>query len=75
MLAMAAAIQGRNDEAIDWYTRAVDAGHWDARGDEMEPAYQWIRDDPRFQIQLQRIRDRAAAARAGITQVMRPGTR
>jgi len=74
-MAAAEAVQGNDEQAIEWYTRAIDAGHWNYRQDEIDPAFDRLRNDPRFQAQLQRARDRVADARAAVTQVMRPGGR
>jgi tetratricopeptide (TPR) repeat protein len=55
-LAVVAALRGRPDEALDCYERACDTGRRDFRWDGIEPAFDSLRDEPRFRVQLERMR-------------------
>ncbi len=55
-MAIVSALRGNLDEALDWYEEAVESGRRRFEWDEQEPAFQPLRDEPRFEAALQRQR-------------------
>lgn len=66
--AMAAieSMRGNAESAVDWYERAVDMGHRRGWPDEVDATFSSVRNDPRFQAQLLRIRSLVEEMRAAI---------
>jgi TolB-like protein/tetratricopeptide (TPR) repeat protein len=68
------ALAGRNDEAIEQLALAVETPDWPqqtAAATETDPALAELRDDPRFEAQVKRLRDREAQARARLPETFR----
>ena len=56
-LAVVHSLLGNRAEALEWFEQAVGAGRRRFEWDELEPAYQSLRGEPRFQAALQQQRD------------------
>jgi serine/threonine protein kinase/tetratricopeptide (TPR) repeat protein len=61
-LATAYALEGMDDEAFEWLERAVDLGNENLPWFERNPAWERLREDPRFHAVVQRIRESRAKA-------------
>ncbi len=53
-MAFLQALRGNKQEALDWYEQAVEAGRRRYEWDEFEPAFDSLRDEPRFQAALEK---------------------
>jgi hypothetical protein len=68
------ALTGRTDEAIEQLALAVETLDWPqqtAAETESDPALAELRDDPRFEAQVKRLREREAQARARLPETFR----
>lgn len=63
------ALQGRADEAMAWLARAYEAGFLDADLARMDPSFESLRPDPRFQTLLARIDTEVRAMREQIPRL------
>ena len=62
-LATAYALEGMDDEAFEWFERAVSLGNENLPWFERNPAWERLRQDPRFLDLMQRIRESQAPSR------------
>lgn len=56
-LAFVHSLSGNHDAAIDWFDQAVDSGRRWFEWDELEPAFQSLREDKRFKAALKRQKE------------------
>jgi len=56
-LAVVHSLLGNRDAALGWFEQAIESGRRRYEWDEQEPAFQALRDEPRFAGALQRQRD------------------
>ena len=61
-LATAYALEGMDDEALEWLERAVDLGNENLPWFERNPAWERLREDPRYRAVIQRIEQSRAKA-------------
>jgi serine/threonine-protein kinase len=61
-LATAYVLEGMDDEAFEWLERAVDLGNENLPWFERNPAWERLREDPRFRAIIQRIEQSRAKA-------------
>ena len=59
-------MRGNVSLALEWYERAVDAGHRRFWPDEVDPAFQPLRDEPGFEAQLERMRAAVSRMRQAV---------
>ncbi|MCG8468780.1 MAG: hypothetical protein MJB57_11330 [Gemmatimonadetes bacterium] len=59
-------IRGSRDEALDWLERATELGFNWWRLLEADPIFDDLRDEPRYQAAVARVKERVEAARAAI---------
>jgi eukaryotic-like serine/threonine-protein kinase len=62
-LATAYALEGMDDEALEWLERAVDLGNENLPWFERNPAWERLRETPRFRAIMHRIEESRALAR------------
>jgi len=62
-LATGYALEGMDDEAFEWFERAVSLGNENLPWFERNPAWERLRQDPRFLDLMQRIRESQARSR------------
>jgi len=70
-MAYVQALRGNNQEALDWYEQAVEAGRRRYEWDELEPAFALLRDEPRFQAALDQQRQQRVDMRARVTVLLK----
>ncbi len=63
-VALAAGVLGEREVALDWLERAFAAGRLDYRWDLLDPAFESLRDEPRFQRLMERMQGRIASMHA-----------
>jgi len=56
-LAIVHALLGKHEEALDWFEQTVESGRRRYEWDELEPAFEPLRDETRFKAALQRQKD------------------
>ena len=71
-LAAIEAIRGNPDEALGWFEKAVDQGHYHHHFDRDDPVFESLRGEPRFERQLKRMRERVAAMRERLIRELGP---
>ncbi len=71
-LAAIEAIRGNPDEAVSWLEKAVDHGNYSYLYDRSDPVFESLRDDPRFEQQLERMRAKVAAMRRHLVRELGP---
>ena len=69
-MAFVQALRGNKQEALDWYEQAVEAGRRRYEWDELEPAFDLLRDEPRFQAALENQRQKREDMRARVTVLL-----
>jgi adenylate cyclase len=65
-LAVVHALREESDQAVRWLTEAVDRGWVSMPPLRLEPAFDGLRDDPRFQAQVARVAARAEDMRRSV---------
>lgn len=71
-LAAIEAVRGNPDEAVSWLEKAVHHGNYRYYFDQSDPVFESLRDDPRFQQQLERMRAKVAAMRERLVRELGP---
>jgi DNA-binding winged helix-turn-helix (wHTH) protein/tetratricopeptide (TPR) repeat protein len=74
-LAAVAAQRGDAAAAAEWYGRAVDAGHRFARQDRLDPVFDAVRREARFEAEVRRAEGLVAELRRRLGAVPRPPQR
>jgi adenylate cyclase len=70
-MAFIQALRGNKQEALDWYEQAVDAGRRRYEWDEFEPAFDLLRDEPRFQAALEKQRSQREDMHARVAVMLK----
>jgi serine/threonine-protein kinase len=65
-VATAYAVEGMSDQAIKWLERAINRGNENLPWFRANPEWTALRDDPRFEMLMQRIEKSHAQARVGV---------
>ncbi|MCK4775230.1 MAG: tetratricopeptide repeat protein, partial [Candidatus Krumholzibacteria bacterium] len=71
-LSMMDAVQGKNEEALDWLQRAFDAGSLDYLWPPRNPFYAGLHDDERFKAMIAEVRARVEELRERVRQSEKP---
>jgi TolB-like protein/DNA-binding winged helix-turn-helix (wHTH) protein len=69
-MAFAQALRGNSKQALDWYEQAVDLGRRRFEWDEQETAFESLRDEPRFQMALEKQRRLREEMRARVAVML-----
>jgi hypothetical protein len=70
-MAYVQALRGNKQEALDWYELAVEAGRRRYEWDELEPAFNLLRDEPRFQAALEQQRQQREDMHARVAVMLK----
>ncbi len=71
-LAVIEAVRGDHDEAVRWLEEAVDLGYYSSHFEQSDPIFAPLSDDPRFQRQLERMREKVEAMRRNLMRELGP---
>ncbi len=71
-LAAIEAVLGNPDQALSWLEVSVDLGRYQHTADEKDPLFESLRDDPRFQRQLERMQEKVAEMRECLVRELGP---